>query len=658
MSSGGSRAGVHPEEAIEQKVRDSEAQLRSILETVPDIIMAVDRAGKILFINRTLPPLSPSQVVGTICYEHVPPEARPRVEAALDKVFSTGVMDEYEVRGPLGTDGKRGWSSVRAGPLMDGERVVAAILCATNVSARRLDEERIRELASRLQKISSQIPGLVYQYKLRPDGTSCFPYASERIREIYRVSPEEVREDASKVFAVVHPDDNDAMVASITESARTLRPWQHEYRVEFPDGDVRWLDGKAVPEQQSDGSVLWHGFIHDISARKEAELLKAQLEDQLRQSQKVESIGKLAGGVAHDFNNLLTSMMGFVELALMEMPSGSRAAEYLTGALESCKRGATLTQQLLAFARKKIVRPEVVDLNEVLHRMTAMMRRLVGENLELVVAPSARLGTVKVDVGSMEQVIMNLVVNARDAITGTGRITLETQNVTLDQDYCRLHAEMSPGEFLVLAVTDTGGGMSPEVRSKVFEPFFTTKPVGEGTGLGLAMCHGIIKQAGGNISVHSEPGAGSTFRLYLPRATGAKVAPTVAPARPSAAQGHETILLVEDEHMILRVAREALTALGYRVLTAADGVQALDLLGSMADPVHLLITDVVMPKMGGRELANRLTALHPALRVLFSSGYTENAIVDHGVLDEGINFLQKPYTPTTLARRVREVLDR
>jgi PAS domain S-box-containing protein len=481
---------------------------------------------------------------------------------------------------------------------------------------------------------------------------------SERIREIYRVSPEEVRDDASQVFAVLHPDDNDGMVASITESARTLGPWQHQYRVKFLDGDVRWLDGSAVPERQADGAVLWHGFIHDISARKEAELMKAQLEDQLRQSQKVESIGKLAGGVAHDFNNLLTSMMGFVELALMEVPSGSRAAEYLSGALESCKRGATLTQQLLAFARKKIVRPEVVDLNEVLHRMTAMMRRLVGENLELVVAPSARLGTVKVDVGSMEQVIMNLVVNARDAITGTGRITLETQNVTLDNDYCRLHAETTPGEFVVLAVTDTGAGMSPEVRSKVFEPFFTTKPVGEGTGLGLAMCHGIIKQAGGNISVYSEPGAGTTFRVYLPRATRAKVAAKVAPARPSSAQGHETILLVEDEHMILRVAREALAGLGYRVLTAADGVQALDLLNSMTDPVNLLITDVVMPKMGGRELANRLTALRPTLRVLFSSGYTENAIVEHGVLDDGINFLQKPYTPTTLARRVREVLDK
>jgi CheY-like chemotaxis protein len=342
----------------------------------------------------------------------------------------------------------------------------------------------------------------------------------------------------------------------------------------------------------------------------------------------------------------------------MDVPADSRAAEYLNGALESAKRGASLTQQLLAFARKKIVRPEVIDLNEVLHRMTAMFRRLVGENLDLVVVPAPGLGMVKVDVGSMEQVIMNLVVNARDAIAGTGRITLETQNVVLDEEYCRLHAETTPGEFVMLAVTDTGVGMGPEIRSRVFEPFFTTKPVGEGTGLGLAMCHGIIKQAGGNISVYSEPGAGSTFRVYLPRSIVGKAAIPVALARVSPAHGHETILLVEDEHMILRVARDSLTGLGYRVLTATDGVQALELVGAMTDPVHLLITDVVMPKMGGRELATRLTKLRPGVRVLFSSGYTENAIVEHGVLDEGINFLQKPYAPQTLAKRVREVLDK
>jgi CheY-like chemotaxis protein len=330
--------------------------------------------------------------------------------------------------------------------------------------------------------------------------------------------------------------------------------------------------------------------------------------------------------------------------------------------MESARRGAALTQQLLAFARKKMVRPEVVDINEVLQRMGGMIRRLVGENLDLALSMSPGLGKVKVDIGSLEQVVMNLVVNARDAIPETGRITLETRNARLDDDYCRTHAETAPGEYVLLAVTDTGVGMTPEVQSRVFEPFFTTKPTGEGTGLGLAMCHGIVKQAGGNISFLSAPGQGSTFRVYLPRVIGPQAPLPISiwtpAARTPASAGNETVLLVEDEETILRVAREALTALGYRVITASDGVRALELVKRTLEPIDLVITDVVMPQMGGRELVTRLLALQPGLRILFSSGYSENAISADGVLDEGINFLQKPYTPTMLARRVREALDR
>ncbi len=645
--------------AIEKQVLESEARIRSILQTAPDSIMTVDRAGKILFINRAQPPLVPAELIGRSCYDYVLPEARHRVAAALERVFTQRLPDEYEVRALSGGDG---WWSVRAGPLIQGDEVVAATLCATDVSARRRDEARSHELASRLQKIASQVPGLVYQFKVRPDGTACIPYASERIREIFRVSPEEVREDASKVFAAIHPEDLNDVQESISFSARTLHPWQCEYRVRFPNGDVRWHYGNSVPERQPDGSTVWHGFINDVSQRHEAERLKAQLEDQLRQSQKVESIGKLAGGVAHDFNNLLTSIMGFVELALAEVDAGSDAAEYLGGAMESTRRGAALTQQLLAFARKKMVRPEVVDINEVLQRMGGMIRRLVGENLELALTMSPGLGKVKVDIGSLEQVVMNLVVNARDAIPETGRITLETRNALLDDDYCRTHAETAPGEYVLLAVTDTGVGMTPEVQARVFEPFFTTKPTGEGTGLGLAMCHGIVKQAGGNISFLSTPGQGSTFRVYLPRVIGPQPALPISIWTPAAttpaSSGNETVLLVEDEETILRVAREALTALGYRVITASDGVRALELVKRTLEPIDLVITDVVMPQMGGRELVTRLLALQPGLRILFSSGYSENAISADGVLDEGINFLQKPYTPTTLARRVREALDR
>ena len=653
---------ARPRKRIENQIRASEARLRSILETAPDIIMTVDSDGRILFLNRTLPPLSVSDVLGTICYDYVPVESRARVAEALDRAFSKGEHDEYEVRGPPGPDGERVWSSVRVGPLIVGDRVLAATLCATDVTARRREEARTQEMASRLQKIASQVPGMVYQYKMRADGGACFPYASERMREIFHVSPDDVRDDASKVFAVMHPEDFGVLSDSIAEAARELQPWQGEYRVRFPDGEVRWLHGSSVPEKQADGAILWHGYLTDITQRKESERAKSLLEAQLRQSQKVESIGKLAGGVAHDFNNLLTSMMGFVELAMMDLPEGARAAEYLTGALDSARRGAALTQQLLAFARKKIVRPEIVDLNEILTRMGGMIRRLVGENIEVVLSPSPGLGLVKIDVGSLEQVIMNLVVNARDAIRGPGRISLQTQPQTLDETYCKTHVDTSPGEYVVLSVIDNGSGMTPEVRVRVFEPFFTTKPTGEGTGLGLAMCDGIIKQAGGTISVDSEPEKGATFRVYLPRAASAGSAtvsktPVTASARP-APSGTETVLLVEDEETILRVARELLSSLGYQVLTAADGVRALEVAASHRGRIHLLITDVVMPKMGGFELATKLAERRPGVRVLYSSGYTESAIVDQGVLVEGINFLQKPYSPSTLARRVREALSR
>jgi PAS domain S-box-containing protein len=510
------------------EVRHSEAQLRSILLTAPDVIMTVDRAGKILFINRTAPPMRHEDVIGTCSFDHVPPASRPRVVAAVEHVFTTRELDEYEVQGPPAPDGKRDWWSVRAGPLIEGDEVIAVTLCATN-----------------------------------------------------------------------------------------------------------------------------------ITRRKESDELKARLEEQLRQSQKLESIGRLAGGVAHDFNNLLTSILGFIDLAQASQPREAPIVEFLEGAAVAAKRGATLTQQLLAFARKRIVHPTVVTLNDVVEGVAPMIRRLVGENLEVSLALSPARDRVKVDVGSLEQVIMNLVINARDAVIGTGRITIETGGARFDDTYAREH-DTAPGEHVLLAITDTGTGMSAEVASRAFEPFFTTKAVGKGTGLGLAMCDGIVRQAGGHITVESALGRGSTFRVYLPRAVDdeepaapAKRTPLGVPAR-----GHETLLLVEDEHLILRMAKRVLSELGYTVLTAADGLEALEVVGRHPEPIHLLITDVVMPRMSGQELAARVTALRPGIRVLFSSGYTADSIAEGGVLGEGINFLPKPYSASMLATAIRDVLDK
>jgi PAS domain S-box-containing protein len=641
----------------EQKTQASEARLRSILETAPDTILTVDRAGTILFINRTVPPLTSEQVIGTSCYDYVLEDSRARVAAAIEHVFTSRGFDEYEIQGPPDAKGVRVWSSVRVGPLLEGDRVVAATLCATDISSRKCEEARRQELVDRLQKISAQVPGLVYQFKLRPDGSSCFPYASEQIREIYRVSPEDVREDASPVFSLLHPDDVAGISEVIAKSAQTLQPLQYEYRVKFPNGEVRWLFGNAVPEKQADGSVLWNGFISDVTQRKEIEERETALEQQLRQSQRVESIGRLAGGVAHDFNNLLTSVLGFTELAQAELPAGSTAATYLECVNEAATRGAALTQQLLAFARKKLVNPEILQLNDVVEKLWPMLRRLVGEHRELTLSLAPTLGAVKVDAGSMEQVVMNLVVNARDALTAGGRINVETVDVVFDELDCQ-HSELTPGEYVMLKVSDNGIGMSQEVLSRLFEPFFTTKPVGEGTGLGLAMCHGIVKQAHGSISVHSEPGRGSCFRVYLPRVRDEIAKALSAPPQAEPVPGRETVLLVEDEEMILHMVREALGGVGYRVLTAPNGVEALELVRRFAEPIDLVITDVVMPKMGGRELALQLETLRPGIKVLYSSGYSEDEMPELGGFEASTPFLHKPYTLATLTARVRQTLGR
>ncbi|MBP6715796.1 MAG: response regulator [Acidobacteria bacterium] len=519
------------------------------------------------------------------------------------------------------------------------------------------DEGALLTLAlGRLRKLASQLPGVVYQFRLRPDGTSCFPYASDRIREIYRVTPAEVAEDASAVFAVLHPDDHAAVMASILASAESLQPWQHEYRVQFPNGDVRWLYGDAEPEREPDGSVLWHGFISDITTRKATEQARDELEAQLRQAQKVESIGRLAGGVAHDFNNLLTSVLGFATLAKGKLPPGSPASRDLDRVIESAERGAGLTQQLLAFARRRIVHPEVVNLHSVLGRIGPMIRRLLGEHIELVVDSSSRLGAVKIDVGSVEQLIMNLSLNARDAMPQGGTLTIRAETVTLSAAQARLFVDVAEGPHVRLVVDDTGSGMPADVQARVFEPFFTTKPVGQGTGLGLAVCHGIVQQAGGHILARSEEGRGTTFEIYLPVVEAALPVPPVravhAPPR-----GTETLLVVEDDSTILTLVSQVLARLGYRVLSASDGPSALEMYGAPDVPIDLLLTDVVMPRMSGRELALRLLERRPGLKVLYASGYTADAIVQHGVLDPQVEFIQKPYTPASLAARVRLVLD-
>jgi two-component system, cell cycle sensor histidine kinase and response regulator CckA len=418
------------------------------------------------------------------------------------------------------------------------------------------------------------------------------------------------------------------------------------------DGTTLHLLGYAAPLRDEQGAVRGSvGAFIDITER-------ARLEEQLFQARKLESVGRLAGGVAHDFNNLLTAILGYAELADLKLEESHAVKSDLEQICLAADRAAALTSQLLAFARRQVIEPKTVNLNELILNMQTILQRLIGEYIELVMQPTPDLYPVRIDPNQLEQILVNLVVNARDAIPlEGGRITVETGNVTLDADYVRQHEEVMPGEYVMLAVSDTGTGMEEGIRLHIFEPFFTTKEKGRGTGLGLATVYGIVKQAGGHIWLYSEVGTGTTFKIYLPRAT-SMVEPVSAPSAPIPSPcGTETLLVVEDETSVRALTASALKVLGYHVLEAPGGAEALRIAQAHTGDIALLITDVVMPQMSGKELAERLLAARPALKVLYVSGYTENTIVHHGVLEPGIAFLPKPFTPSTLSHKVREVLD-
>ncbi|OLC01715.1 MAG: hypothetical protein AUH45_10585 [Gemmatimonadetes bacterium 13_1_40CM_69_22] len=384
---------------------------------------------------------------------------------------------------------------------------------------------------------------------------------------------------------------------------------------------------------------------------------RRRLEEQLGHSQRMEAVGRLAGGIAHDFNNVLTAVLGSVELLLLDEPPGRPHREELDIIRDAATRAKDLIRQLLAFSARQVLQPVVIDLNRLVRDVAKMLRRLIGEDIKLETVLAPELGAVRVDAGQIEQVLVNLAVNARDAMPQGGRLTIQTDSVDADGTRGPLAPGVPDGHHVLLQVSDSGVGMDDEIQAHLFEPFFTTKPRGKGTGLGLATVYGIVRQSGGHIAVDSARGRGATFRIYLPRVE-APLDPTDRPRPVTApAAGSETILLVEDEHLVRLLARKVLERAGYRVLVAAGGAEALDLAERYAGPIHLLLSDVVMPGMNGRELMRRLAQLRPDLRVLYMSGYADEAVAQHGVLDPGTAFLQKPFTPGGLADKVRGVLD-
>jgi PAS domain S-box-containing protein len=506
----------------------------------------------------------------------------------------------------------------------------------------RASESRARASEDRYKLLfeASPIPMWVFD-----SDTLAFLAVNEAAVRHYGYSREEF---ATLTIADIRPtEDLDKLHADVASAAGPDhgRQWRH-----------RKKDGTTITVEVKANDFTFGGRRARLVLANDV-TLRVRLEDQVRRAQKMDAIGNLAGGVAHDFNNLLSVILSYTGLFLDGLSASDPARADLEEVRKAGERAANLTRQLLAFGRQQMLAPRVLDLGQVLVGVEKMLRRLLGADVELALLTSPNVGLVMADPGQVEQVVMNLVVNARDAMPGGGKLTIETANVVLDAEYAAQHIEVAPGPYVMVAITDTGTGMDAATLARIFEPFFTTKEQGKGTGLGLSTVFGIVKQSQGHIWVYSEPGKGTTFKVYLPRSDARDETGTPPPSAPATLHGTETILIVEDEDPVRAVMRTVLRRHGYNVLEAQNGGEAFLICEKFTAKIHLLISDVVMPRMSGRELVDRLAPMRPEMKVLYVSGYTENSIVHHGVLDAGIVFLQKPITPDALARKVREVLD-
>jgi PAS domain S-box-containing protein len=615
----------------ERRLAESEARLAGIIQSAQDAVIVVEDDRGVSLFNPAAEEMfgcPKAAALGRPVTDFIPDDTYPPPPARL-RVGSRGVRangEEFPLEATV--------SPGRAG----GRRFFTVVV--RDVTDRDRAEETLRRSEALLRRAESMAHVAGWTYEVA-DGVYV---SSEEGSRICECAPGPHTGD--ELAANVHPDDRPRVRAALQGAVGGV-PFEIEHRLVL-GGRVKWVSVRGEPEADADGRVVRViGVTQDITARR-------QLEEQFRQAQKMEAFGQLAGGIAHDFNNLLTVINGYTDLLLQSVPPDDAHHALLTEINRAGERAAGLTAQLLAFGRRAVLEPRVIDPNAAVAEMGAMLRRLIGENLALTTALDPGVSRVRVDPGQFGQVLMNLAVNARDAMPGGGRLTLETRDVHLDPAHTRAHPGVAPGRYVRTTVSDTGAGMTDAVKARIFEPFFTTKGVGKGTGLGLATVYGIIKQSGGHVEVESEVGVGTTFRVYLPAVAGPAAA---APAGPRAvAGGRETVLLVEDQDDVREFTRRALESYGYAVVAAADGGDALR---AVADrpPVDVLVTDVVMPGMGGRELAATLRASQPGLRVLFVSGYTDEAIVRGADRDAGAAFLAKPYSPAALAREVRGLLD-
>ena len=647
--------------AIERKRADEQlmrehALLTTLMNHLPDAVYVKDRESRFLYANPVVARLmggeGPEALVGKTDFDFFPVALASQYRADEVELMRTGepLADKDETRyDPLGN---RRFILTTKVPLRDeAGQIVGLVGVSRDLTERVEAEEALRASEAQLESI----------FKASPTGIALAAgrvllEVNEHFCELTGYSREElIGQELRRLYR-----SDDIYVASeiALDSGMQQRGWGTiETRWLNKDGEEIEVLLNAAPLENADINQGLTLTVSDISEQKNAERERDGLEQQLWQLQKMESIGRLAGGVAHDFNNLLTAISGNIQLALMDTEKGRFPVSRLEQALKAADTASSLTQQLLAFSRKQIIEPRIVDLNQIVTNMREMLARLVGEAVQLVIIPAPGLGRVKVDPAQIEQITVNLCSNARDAMPNGGQLTIETANVELDERYCQTHSWATPGDHVLLSVSDTGVGLTKEALQHVFEPFFTTKAKGKGTGLGLAMVYGAVKQNGGTVEVYSEASRGTTFKLYLPRVSDQPEEPTPVPFDlEELPHGSETILLVEDGEYIREFADDVLRQLGYEVMSCSTVREAIDLSRSFKGPIHLLLTDVVLPDGNARELSKVIGMERPEMKVLFTSGYAENVIVHHGVLDPGVQFIGKPFTAAGLARKIRETL--
>lgn len=768
---------------------------RAILDSITAQVAVIDQHGTILFTNRAwidfraaIARNNGRPVRGQVGENYLSicdafsREGCPQGEEAAEGVRSVlqGVKARFQLQYEVEEEGlswlEGRWFMLTVTPFHEG--LDGAVVSHVDISAEMQAEQALRSERDRFQRMAAVAPGVIHSYAFRSDGTQSFIYASPSISEIYGLTADELREDGSLALKRVHPEDLERIERELEQAKASMTICQSEFRVLHPEKGLIWVETRSTPVRESDGSLVWHGFLTDITDRKNAEealrrseehlrlamgtapmgtweleldsyalswsdnlwtmmgrtpgsealsletysnalhpddrqrvldeltqaietgrvlrceyrimrpdgtmrwslshgrvvpdvrskgkrrfvgvdldiTARKQLEDQFHQSQKMEAIGRLAGGVAHDFNNLLTVVNGYCYVLLAGLADDDEKRHHVVAIRDAGERAARLTRQLLAFSRKTIASPQLLDLNVLLTNFEELLGRLVGEDviLALDLLPDRLL--IQADPAQIEQVIVNLAVNARDAMGTGGRLIIRTNICTIPANGAAQVGVLTPGNYAELTVTDTGCGMASEVQAKVFEPFFTTKPIGKGTGLGLSVVHGIVTQSGGDIAVQSQVDVGTTFRILLPLAESNRTDEPESTTINSSA-GSETVLLVEDEDSVRRIASVALETQGYRVLPASSGAEGIELFKRHGDEIKLVVSDLVMPGMGGGQLAKELRRLRPSLKVLFISGYTEEICVQQGVMTSMESFLAKPFKPSTLARKVRTILD-